>query len=172
MLARWALLPFLTKSLHALDARLRCGLLLLLQDDIARVAGKRKRAALTEAAADKEAADAPANIEPAIVQGGSGQKGSPLDKQRKGRRQKRQKVKQLADIYTAVAAPTDIVAVVQRADEETACGALADEPSLEAAELVGEHPDVRTVSDGTGPGAAGVVGTEAAPPKRRRCRLQ
>ena len=60
---------------------------------------------------------------PATAQGGSFQKGSPVDRQPKGRRQKRQKVKQLADIYTAAAAPSDEVAVNQRADDEPACGA-------------------------------------------------
>jgi len=159
--------PLLPTRLRALDARLWC--VVVLQDYTARIAGKRKRTGLTEAAADQEAADAPANTEPAIRQGGSGQKASPLDRQRKGRRQKGQKVKQLADIYTAAAAPADEVAVVQRSDDEAACRAPVDEPSSEAAELPGEQPAVRSPSGGAAPNADGLGGTEAAPPKRRRC---
>ena len=153
-------------SRRLLKPQLMC--MVLSSRDIAHVAGKRKRMALTETAIDQESAPGPANTKHATAQRATFQKGSPPDKQPKRRRQKMQKVKQLADIYTAAAAPADEVVVAQHADDEPACGEPADKP-LKADVPPGEQPPVCSVGDGTGHDAASLLDIAPVAPKERRC---
>ena len=126
-----------------------------------------------------------ASVEPGVAGGGCCHEDRPLKEQPRGRKQKRQKLKQLAEVYAAAAEPEDAnVASRQHADadpansglrgQETACeqpaaAEPARVPLLSVVEPPAEQPRTQAVGDSIGNNAVGPPAAEAAPPKRRRC---
>ena len=95
----------------------------------------------------------------------------PANAPSKARKKKKQKVRQLAEIYTAAAVLEQAADAAQPADdepahEEASCVEPAAQTLLAAAGVEGQPPVCSAVTDAD---AVGLHEAEAGPPKRRRC---